>query len=180
MVQPGTPATQRAGSADYVSQYLDDLRRQIREIGPALMAAVGPAIADLQTQQATLTTTVADLATTQADLSAAVADLTTAQANIATLVGEQVDGDTDNASTGATAVAISTSLANYATITFTVPSGYTRAKVKASSYLAMSSAVSINMRTRINGVDGTTMPVLANSSGFGNGASGYAASRDRA
>ena len=87
-----------------------------------------------------------------------------------------VTGDTSNASTGGTAVAISTGLADYATVNFTVPSEFSIARVMATSSLAMSNAVTINMRTRINGVDGTTMPVLSNSSGFGNGASSHALS----
>jgi len=107
------------------------------------------------------------------DLAAVVSGLAAAVTRIDTLVGQQVTGDTGNASTGG-AVAVGTGAALYAPVTIAIPAGYSVARVMASSSCAITGGTATYLATRIAGGDGLTMPVLANSSGFGNGAASFA------
>jgi len=138
----GVPGRNLPAGEDFAQRQIKDLQRELRELGPSIAKSFAPVIARLDAadaafavQQALLTATVADLATAQATLATTVSGLTTAQANIAanvasiaanvadinTLVGDQVTGTAGNATTGATAVGLSTSAASFATITINVP-----------------------------------------------------------
>ena len=118
----------------------------------------------------------ADLAAKTATLTAQQADLTSQLASINALIGQQTVGLSGSNNTG-TAVAVGTSAASYAVVTFTVPSGFTKATVIGiSSATAASGAVAVYVATRIAGTDGATTPVVAPTTGSASAGSGF--SRD--
>jgi len=190
---PGVPGSQLPAGEDFAQRQIKDLQRELRELGPSIAKSFAPVIARLDAadaafavQQALLTATVADLATAQATLATTVSGLTTAQANIAanvasiaanvadinTLVGDQVTGTAGNATTGATAVGLSTSAASFATITINVPAGFTVAAVAANTSMAMMGTITGYVRTRIGGSDGPNMLVFTDGTA-GNGSSNF-------
>ena len=128
-----------------IMRRLEDIERQMRELGPAIQSAVGPQIATLIAQQATLTAQ-------QATLAAAVA-------NIGTLVGQQVTGGAGAANTGGSPVGSSTSVASYASVSVAVPAGYSQAWVVAMSTATSASGVPLYLATRIGGNTGFEVPI---------------------
>lgn len=78
-----------------------------------------------------------------------------------------------SANTG-TAVSIGTSAGSYATVTISVPTGYSRAFVQGSSSIASANAVAAYIATRIDGTDGLVMPLVSAPNGALSGAVTFA------
>ena len=149
MPLPGSPANALPADDAALMRRIEGIERQLRELGPSVASSIFPIIADLQAQADATDAVVADMA--------AVLD-----AQVVPAVG--------NATTGTTPFATSTTPTNHATITFTVPSGYTRAAVSGVSSLAAFS-VPHTVATVIAGTVGEYMEIgLAD----GTGSSGYA------
>lgn len=127
-VVPGVPGAGLPAGDDALIRRVQELERAQREMLPAVMAAVGPAIADLQNQQATLTNLV----------------------NTQIVYGSQKAYVTGSATTR--------TRTNMAVANIIVPDGYTKALVIAtSSGAAMnttSSADYLLVATAINTYDG--------------------------
>lgn len=130
---------------------IENLERTVRELGPSVAGSFGPAIAELQSQQA--------------EISAAVAD-------ISALVGQQTTPGTASGTTG-TGVALTDAWADYAVATLTVPASFTKAQVVGISSTYMGGA-GMKMRTGIGGAYGDEMNLIPEAaSGLCNGSSSF-------
>jgi len=142
--QPGFMDFQEPDEATLIRR-IEAIERAQRELGPAVMGAIGPQVAALTAQQATLT--------------AQQATLTSQVASIATLTANQVTGTTHTASSayGWTSFAAG---GDYATLTVTVPAGYTRAVLAVSVDVLFSAVTSPpwsgEFAARIAGVNGAS------------------------
>lgn len=94
------------------------------------------------------------------------------------IIGDQalanpVAASAGSANTG-TAVSVGTSAASFASVAIPVPEGYSRAFVTGISSLASANAVAAYIATRINGVDGMTMPIVSAPNGAATGSVSFA------
>jgi len=131
---PGTSVaqefpTQEPDTFRRLAQIIAAQKREMFDLRASVLANVSDIVADLKAQVAATAAATAAVAAAQITLTAQQATLTTAVANIATLVGQQTTGDAKTSDTGASAVTLGTSAVDYATVTFTVPTGFTRATV---------------------------------------------------
>lgn len=102
---------------------------------------------------------IAAIAAQNAALAAQQAALTTVVSDLATVSANQVAGSTG---TNSASVTVTASAVDYAVITFTVPTGYTRANVMAvSSYTGGGTTASI-LTTKINGASSPDMYAFNN------------------
>lgn len=127
----------------WINRQIEDIKRQLRELGPSVAASFGPVIADLQAQQAALAEQVA------LQVSPAVASA---------------------AATGFTLDGTSRALAQ---VSFNVPAGFTRAVVSASGAVAggtnSTGGDALYGNVLIAGVAyGETPMIISASSRFGN------------
>jgi len=99
-----------------------------------------------------------------------VSTLSGAVSDISDLVDQQVTGRAGSATASPT---LTTSTGTYAAITFSVPSGFTRAHVVAVSTLYAGGTVASVMRTRIDGDDGPEMFAFTNAA-YASAASAHA------
>lgn len=152
MAAPGTPANLVPPGEDAVIRRIQELERTIRELAPSIARSFEPVIADLQAQQATL-------GAQQADLTAAVNDISTLSAN-------QVTGDVAN---NYVLTPVTSAWVNYAPLSITVPTGYTRAQVMAVSSIIGPTTDTWQMRVDIAGTTSAAYTVFGN-----NGALGFA------
>jgi len=193
VAQPGILSSQIPKGEDWIPREIADLKRELRELGPSIMHSFQGVVdelaaqqdtldaqqATLTAQQATLTTTVADLTTAQATLATTVSGLSTAQATLATavadiaanlasinaVIGQQVAATVWHNDSGATVFAVTTAWATRASVTFTVPAGYTRALI-----FGVGQASAVNTTGAVD-----TLYVCVNVNGVG---PGFAASQD--
>lgn len=92
-------------------------------------------------------------------------------ANLAT----EVRGDAGNASV--TGASVNTTMSNYATVSLTVPAGFTSMSVVGMSSLALqTTSLGASMLTRIGGNDGESMNVYPDTGNLANGSSNHARS----
>ena len=127
MAQPGILSTQLPPGEDWVPRALADIRRDMRELGPSIMHSFQSVVDELAAHQATLDTTVANLAANVAVTNTNVADIAANVASINAIIGNEVlplapHGDSVN-------FPMTVAWATRATVTVTVPAGYTRALV---------------------------------------------------
>lgn len=107
MALPSTLANLAPPTEATLIRRIEDLERQQRETLPALMSAIAPMFADINQ---------------------AIADIAAQQATLADLVSKQVATDAQFAN-GPGTMNITTSEVDIASVSFTVPAGYTRAQV---------------------------------------------------
>ena len=118
-------------------------------------ATLTTTVTNLATAQGTLATTVSGLSAAQSTLTAQQASLTSQLASINALIGQQVAGDARSTDTGPSGVSLTASNTNYATVTFTVPAGFTRAIVTGSSNMYYAGTASgVVLYVSINGTAG--------------------------
>lgn len=165
MAAPGTVANLVAPGEDAINRKIEDLTRQLKELAPSVMESILPLIQEISD--------AADAAQAAADAAnAAVEDLAVQVARIDALVATQVDGNTGTASASPT---LNTTPTGYAAITFTVPSGYTRAQVMGVSAMYAGGIVASVLRTEINGSSGPDMYAFTNAA-YANATAANAAS----
>ena len=145
MPLPGSPANALPADDAALMRRIEAIERQLRELGPSVASSFAPVITDLQAQQATL-------AAQQAATALVVAEL-------ADVVDAQVTGATGNASTGS-AVAYGTSGSSFASFNFTVPSGFTEARILAVSGVTLAADSTCIAQTQVGGVNGSDMPII--------------------
>ncbi|MBC7594537.1 MAG: hypothetical protein H7288_11465 [Kineosporiaceae bacterium] len=127
MASPGNIGS--AAQADESTQVrrVADLERDVRELGPSIAQSFAPVIASIQATQATQAAQQVTLAAQQAALTDQQTQLTAQVATLAAQVALQVSPS--GASTSASGFNISSGSGAVAGVTFTVPSGYTRALI---------------------------------------------------
>src|SRR5688572_3357979 len=129
MAAPGTIGNLVAPGEDAANRKHEDLSREVKELRPSIMETLLPIIADLQAQQD--------------ELAAQNAVLTAAVAEIATLVNTQLSPDVGHGDVAAFSLATGPNVEKVR-VTFTVPSGYTRALVYATGTLVARNSTASN------------------------------------
>jgi len=139
MANPGVAGSQIPAGEDWLVRKVADLERAVRELGPSIAKSFAPVIADLQAKQATLDAQ-------QVTLTAAVADIAANLASINDLLTKVVTPQI--VSFSAANFALATTSAFAATLTVTVPAGFTKAAIYVTSR-----AIAFNPNTT-GGLDG--------------------------
>lgn len=121
MADPGSIGSAMLPGEDTRGRDIADIKRDVRELGPSIARSFAPVIASLTAQQATL-------ADQQAQLTAQVATL-------AAQVALQISPASSH--NGSSSYSLNTSAQELTRVTFTVPSGYTRALVFATTNLSV-------------------------------------------
>jgi len=145
--QPGFMDFQEPDEATLIRR-IEAIERAQRELGPAVMGAIGPQVAALTAQQAAL--------------AAAVADLNA-------VINAQIDFGSIGYS--ATAFTIPTSMSNVVSQTITIPAGYTRAAILGVATIGAWNGSAgggyIYASTVVNGSPGAIMPIYVGASSYG-------------
>lgn len=166
-MQPGSPASLMPPGEDWLVRKVQELERRVNELvaHDVLRAAGVETAADLFKILGTLRVTGDTVI--EGDLSVPNGSIDNAA------LANPVIGTTGTASTG-TGVALPSSLADFAVVTFTVPAGFTRAVVLGVTTVTVTTGDMI-MSTAIGGSGGLQARCYVDSFGFGNGATSHAA-----
>lgn len=135
---PGVPGAGLPAGDDALVRRIQALERQMREMLPAVMAAVGPAISDLQTQQAALTSQETQLSDQLASIN--------------TLIGQQVTGWTGEAAADVASYPYNGSTGVYATVNVPVPAGYSTAYITSVSSGRAQALVGTDVGLRVKAI----------------------------
>jgi hypothetical protein len=126
--------------------------------------------ADLDAKDVAILGLIDDLSAAQSALAAQQAALTTEIARINTLVGQQIETATNTGSQ--TNFSITSGVGGYATVSVTVPAGYTQASIQANAvaslyYTGATNPETVWSRVRIDGSDGPELSYLVDTSTVG-------------